>query len=106
VTYESNKKYNLELMVVVGEDYQGKPATLDFCHPYAQAIKVDPAKVYIDPNHQTLLTFIDPMVPLSQFAIPWDSVLDGDDLEYVYSSLIDDYPGMGVKTALYEAIND
>lgn len=93
-------------MVVVGQDYQGVGATLDFCHVYSQAIKVDPSKIYIDANHDVLLAHIDPMVPLNQFAIPWDSVMDGDDLEYVYSSLIDDYPGMGVKTALYEAMND
>jgi len=98
-------------MVVVGENYSFEEPSLEFCKGYAKSMKVPVERFYLDWSEsggawETLFANIDPYVTGSSFAVPWDIVLDGQNLEYLYTSSTDPYPGMGVKQALYDAMYD
>jgi hypothetical protein len=97
-------------MVVLGENQSyGKP-TLNYCKSYAQQYNVPIDKIYIDWGDQynsfeTLFSHLNPYLqPDGSFALPWDAVLDGDNMEYIHCSMAGPYPS--AEQAKNDLLND
>jgi hypothetical protein len=79
-------------MVVIGEDYAYKPPTLAFCQSYAKQMGLPPEKTFIDSGPQLggwekLFTYIYPYPGAGgSLAFPWIGVLEGESMEYVFTS--------------------
>ena len=97
-------------MIVIGEDGNAAPPTLNYCKQYAAQYGIPPEKTYIDSagngaGWNTLFTNIYPyLADDGSFALPWDAVLDGDNMEYMYASSYGPYPD--INTALGTVINN
>jgi hypothetical protein len=98
-------------MIVLGEtNYENGKPTLQYCKSYAQQHGVPLDKIYIDYGNQygaweTIFSNINPYIPDSgQFSLPWDCVLDGDNMEYIYSTIPGPHPN--INEALNQALND
>jgi hypothetical protein len=95
-------------MVVIGENAQGGEPTLQYCTTYAESHGVPPEKTFIDYGAQyggweTTFTYLYPyLADDGSFALPWDAVLDGDNMEYMFSSGNPTYPSVNdaIGTAL------
>jgi len=99
-------------MIVVGEDFSFKPATLEFCKQYAKNMGIPLEKIYIDhgPKHGPFDTLINNINPFGtgsygSFAIPWVIVLEGESMEYIYTSM-EDFTFLAILEALSEALNN
>lgn len=79
----------LDLMVVIGENQLTGPPSLEYCLDYATAKGADPAQVFIDNDgsHSWPVLFgaIDTYSGGS-IGLPWNAVLDGASMEYIWSS--------------------
>lgn len=88
---------NWDLVVVLGENQNYKEPTLNYCKSYAAQYGVPLDKIYVDwgdeyGSFQTLFGSVNPYVqPDGTFALPWDAVLDGDNLEYMHCSMVGPY---------------
>ena len=79
----------LDLMVVIGENEQAAPPSLEYCLDYAAEEGVDPAQVFIDNDgvrswpetFGAINTYSD-----GSIGLPWNAVLDGASMEYIWSS--------------------
>ncbi|MCA9513806.1 MAG: redoxin domain-containing protein [Myxococcales bacterium] len=87
--YQDLAGQGLDLMVVVGEDQFSEPPSLEYCMDYALSHGLSPEQTFIDndgtrswPN---LFTAIDTYSGGS-IGLPWNVVLDGRSMEYVWSS--------------------
>lgn len=87
-----------ELMVVLGENQNYKEPTLSYCKGYAQQFGVPLDKIYIDwggkyqAPYDVLFSSVSPYVQDDgTFALPWDAVLDGDNMEYMHCSMVGPY---------------
>lgn len=95
---------------MLGENNSGGQATLDFCKGYATSYKLPMDRTVIDwgskgGGWETLFTNVDPYVgPNGEFAVPWEAVLDGENMEYVYCSALD--PKHNVMKAIFDAMNN
>jgi len=79
----------LDLMVVIGENQLAGQPSLEYCLDYATAKGADPAQVFIDHDGSnswpTLFSAIDTYSGGS-IGLPWNAVLDGASMEYIWSS--------------------
>ena len=95
-------------MIVIGENAQGGQPTLAYCTQYAAQYGIPPEKTFIDygaGGWETTFSHIYPyLVSDGSFALPWDAVLDGDNMEYVFSSGNPTYPS--VSDALNAVLSD
>lgn len=90
-------------MIVLGETQQqnGQPS-LEYCKSYAQELGVPIDKIYIDfgPTYgpfETLFSNLDVYSSGGSFSLPWDAVLDGDNMEYMFCSMVGGaYPSVPV----------
>jgi hypothetical protein len=78
-------------MIIVGENQMGGRPTLSYCMEYANQYGIPPEKTYIDHGQQfsfeTTFTYVNPYnLPDGTFYLPWEAVLNGATMEYVYSS--------------------
>ena len=98
-------------MLVIGEDNQGLKPTLKYCMNYALTYNIPPEKTFVDwgpvQGWETLLTHINPYGTGSgnDFALPWVAVLEGESMEYVFSST-GDLTFMSILTALNDALKN
>ena len=98
--YNDNPGIGLDIAIVIGENAQGGKPTLDYCMQYANQYGVPPEKTYIDYGTQwggweTLFTYMDPYLNADgSFALPWDAILDGDNMEYMFTSGSPTYPNV------------
>ena len=108
--YNDNKQAGLDIMIILGENQYSSKPTLQYCKQYADQHGVSRDKVYLDYGNQygaweTTMTNIYPYIPDSgMFSLPWDAVLDGDSMVYMYSSSGGGYPS--VIDALNAALSD
>ena len=108
--YNQYSNIGLDIMVIIGEtNYEyGKP-TLTYCKNYANQHGLPLDRTFIDYGAvpwDTLFANINPYLPPSgQFSLPWECVLDGDDMEYIYSTLAPG-PITNINDALNAALND
>ena len=108
--YKNNADVGLDIMIVIGENVQGMEPTLAYCLKYAEDYGVPPEKTFIDYGTQwggweTLFTYLNPYLsPDGSFALPWDAILDGDNMEYIYTSGSPTFPS--VIDALNATLSD
>jgi len=78
----------LETWYIMGEaDYDENP-TPAYCLEYAEAHGVDPARMLLDFGQygwETFFTNVDPYIVDGSIALPWNAVLDGSNMQYVYN---------------------
>jgi len=79
----------LDLMVVIGEDGFSGPPSLEYCMTYALAKGLDPANVFID--HDGRRSWPELFGAIETYSggsigLPWNAVLDGVSMEYIWSS--------------------
>lgn len=79
----------LDLMVVIGENASGAEPSLEYCKDYAGAKGLDPAATFVDHDGRSswpvLFSAIDTYSGGS-IGLPWNAVLDGRSMEYIWSS--------------------
>ena len=83
--YGTKQIEGLEVLAVVSEDGGGAPATLEFCQEYANQTGFDPARMVFDPSFETLFQRM-ANGGNGGIGLPWDGVLDGRGMLYVYNS--------------------
>jgi hypothetical protein len=71
----------LDYRVFLGADQADNPPSPEYCQAYAEGLGVDPAKMLIDPDFQTLFTNID-SGQQGGVGLPWDAVVDGRGMVY------------------------
>ncbi len=79
----------LDLMVIIGENTAGTQPSLEYCMDYALAKGVDPANVYVDHDGTRSWPEVFQWVNTysgNSIGLPWNAVLDGRSMEYVWSS--------------------
>jgi len=97
-------------MIIIGENGSGGKPNLTYCQQYADSHGVSRDKTFIDYGTQyggweTTFANLNPYLGADgSFALPWDAVLDGDNMEYLFSSGNPTYPG--VNEALEAALSD
>jgi len=74
---------DLGLWVILGENRAGKPPTAQDCLAYANAHGLDPALTFFDPGWETTANHV---YPYGFQGIPYDMVLDGSNMAYVWST--------------------
>ncbi len=86
-----------DLAVILGENQSYGQPTLSYCKSYASQYGVPIDKMYLDWGNQygsfeTLFGSVNPYVQSDgTFALPWDAVLDGDNMEYMHCSMVGPY---------------
>ena len=77
---------SVEHMIVLSEDQNYQPPTLEYCKGWAQQQGVNPARVVIDPNFETLFQYVENYSGDS-IGLPWEAVLDGRGMIYEWHNL-------------------
>ena len=90
------------MLVVIGEDHLDQKPTLQYCMDYAEAKGVDPSRVYVDHDNQSWSTLFGAIDSYGQggFSLPWQGILRGDSMEYVWNSVI----GEGSSTSVLDEL--
>lgn len=76
------KSQGLQLIFVLGEDPQGNPPSTAYAQQWAQNHQVT-APIMVDPSWEGLDSKITP----SGYDLPWDYLLDGDDMTFTWESV-------------------
>lgn len=98
-------------MIILGEaGYQGAKPSMDYCKSYAASHNTPLDKIYLDWGDEymaweTTMSNINPYLgPGGQFALPWEAVLDADNMEYLQASTAGPYAS--ITDALNAALSD
>jgi hypothetical protein len=86
---KARESEGLDLMVVIGENNASAAPSLQYCKDYAGAKGLDPAATFIDNDGQrSWPVLFDAINTYSggSIGLPWNAVLDGRSMEYVWSS--------------------
>ncbi len=109
--YDEHKQNGLDIMIILGEaGYQGAKPNMDYCKAYAASHNTPLDKIFLDWGDQyaaweTTMTNINPYLgPNGEFGLPWDAVLDGDNMEYIQASTAGPYGS--ITDALNAALSD
>ena len=90
--YKQYKNQGLEIFIVLGENQYRQKPNLSYCQSYANQMGIPYDRMFMDNGAQygpwqTLFTNIYPYLPPSgALNLPWEAVLDGDTMEYEYST--------------------
>ena len=86
--YKDKQIEGLEILAVLGEDGGGGKPTQEYCEQYATSAGFDPAKMVIDYGAASWDTLFQRMANGGNggIGLPWDGVLDGRGMVYVYNS--------------------
>ena len=75
-------------MIVLGETSSRQAPSLADCNAYASAKGISPSQMFMDNTNNdsfyTIFSYINNYASGS-FGIPWDALLDGTSMEYVFS---------------------
>ena len=103
--YEQEATDGLEVYYVLGQDVQGEAPTAEYCTQYAEAKGVDPARLLMDNGaagawgvFQTSINMYDAGY------IPWNAVLRGSNMEYLWADNVTDGTITGLEEAVEEAL--
>ena len=109
--YDEHKQNGLDIMIILGEaGYQGAKPNMDYCKAYAASHNTPLDKIFLDWGDQyaaweTTMTNINPYLgPNGEFGLPWDAVLDGDNMEFIQASTAGPYGS--ITDALNAALSD
>jgi len=89
VRAEANADKGLDLVVVIGENNASAAPSVEYCMDYAGAKGLDPASTFIDHDGQRSWPKLFEAINTysgSSIGLPWNAVLDGRSMEYVWSS--------------------
>lgn len=107
--YQKWQDVGLDIMIILGEaNYEGAKPTLQYCKNYAAQHQAPLDKVFLDFGNEygaweTTMSKINPYLgPGGQFSLPWEAVLDGDNMEYIQASTYGPYSG---ASAIIDALN-
>ena len=75
----------LEIFSILSEDAQGGVPTLDYCVQYANSVGFPPERMLID-NGFLKLFGVMASGGNGGIGLPWDGILNGDGMIYVYNS--------------------
>ncbi len=77
---------NVNLMLILGEDDAGAPATYEFCQSYMTRYDHIASDFYIDPGYETVFGNIWIYPDASGvFGLPWQGIFQGGTNEFLYS---------------------
>jgi len=98
-------KDGLDIMIYLGENNSGGEPSLPYCEAYAAEHNIPLNKIFIDYGQygawQILFTNLNIYSsPDGSFGVPWDAVLDGSNMEYVYTSGYTDVPYASASAAV------
>ena len=84
-------------MIFLGENNSGGEPTLPYCKAYAAEHNIPLNKIFIDFGQygawETLFANVNIYSSSDgSFGVPWDAVLDGGNMQYVYTSGYTDVP--------------
>jgi len=88
----AQRELGLEVLVLLGEDDAGGEPTPAYCAQYAEDMGLDPAAVVIDWSGDASFATIEDHLNLygdGSLSLPWDGVLDGSTMRYVWSGARD-----------------
>jgi len=86
---KENAEAGLDLMVVIGENAAGAAPSLEYCKDYAGKKGLDMASTFIDhdgTNSWPVLFGAIDTYSGGSIGLPWNAVLDGRSMEYIWSS--------------------
>jgi len=86
---KDNADAGLDLMVVIGENAAGAEPSLEYCKDYAGKKGLDAAATFIDhdgTNSWPVLFGAIDTYSGGSIGLPWNAVLDGRSMEYIWSS--------------------
>jgi hypothetical protein len=83
--YKDKQIEGLEILGVLSEDAQGGVPTLDYCKQYAESAGFPPEKMVIDNGFDKLFTVM-ANGGNGGIGLPWDGVLNGNGMIYIYNS--------------------
>jgi hypothetical protein len=83
--YKDKQIEGLEILGVLSEDAQGGVPTLDYCKQYAEAAGFPPEKMIIDNGFEKLFAVM-ANGGNGGIGLPWDGVLNGNGMIYIYNS--------------------
>lgn len=98
-TWLQYKDQGLQLIFVLGEDPPGNPPSPAYCQQWAESHSVT-APVMLDAHW----TGLDSKITPSGFDLPWDYLLDGDDMTYVWESVTPD--GAALQAEIQKLLAD
>jgi hypothetical protein len=93
----------LDLIVVIGEDRLGGQPSLAYCREYALAKGLDPENTFVDHDGQGSWPVLFGAINTysgNSIGLPWNAVLDGQSMVYVWSSNAGDGDLYGAQDAL------
>ena len=93
-TWLQYKDQGLQLIFILGQDPPGNAPTPAYCQQWAESHNVT-APIMLDPDWAGL----DSKVTPSGYDLPWDYLLDGDDMTYVWESVTPDGAALQAKIA-------
>lgn len=82
--FAEHENDGLQMLVVFSEDSSGAEPSPAACTAYAQATQVDPARMVIDKDFKTLFGAMDSGAG-GVISLPWEGVLDGRGMVYVWN---------------------
>ena len=106
MAYQDYKSVGLDIMVVIGENTAGLQPSLSFCKSYAKSMNLPADKVFIDWGNtyggwEVMFSKVNPYLGAGgELSLPWDAVLDGDNMEYMSCSM-----NLGGFGSLVDALN-
>lgn len=89
--YKTYQGAGLELMVVLGEDQYGNPPTVTYAKSYANKYGIPHANMFIDSGPvyggwEVLFTYVNAYIGSDgMLSLPWDAILRGANMEYVWN---------------------
>lgn len=86
---KANADKGLDLMVVIGENAASAKPSLEYCKDYAGAKGLDAASTFVDNDgSRSWPVLFDALNTYSggSIGLPWNAVLDGRSMEYIWSS--------------------
>ncbi len=84
-TYKDKQIEGLEVLCVLGEDQAGGPPSQEYCKAYAEQVGFPPERMVIDASWTVLFEKM-ASGGSGGIGLPWDGVLDGEGMVYVYNS--------------------
>ena len=100
--YEQEAAHGLEVYYVLGQDASSGVPTADYCTQYATDKGIDPARVLIDNGADGAWgTFNQSIDTYDAGYIPWNAVLRGSNMEYIWADNVTN----GIITDLKQALD-
>ncbi len=99
-TWEAKKGLGLRALIVLGADAADQVPTPAYCQEYARELGVDPSILYIPAEGFDTITDHLELYDEGTLGLPWEGVLDGRNMRYVWAQTHDGGDASGAVDAL------